>query len=221
MLLALLGAAAAAWAFVLLAGWVRAGDTRALDRALLLALRTPGDTADPLGPAWFESFMRDLSALGSLGVLALLVVAVAGFVALAGRRRTALYVLASCSGGELLNHGLKQLFERPRPDLVPHGAHVMTASFPSGHALLSAVVYLTLAALLARLLPARRLRAWVMACAVTLTLAVGVSRVYLGVHWPSDVLAGWALGAAWALGWWALAQTLRPRTARAGQAHDA
>jgi undecaprenyl-diphosphatase len=133
------------------------------------------------------------------------------FLLLAGLRRTAGSVLAACLSGAVLSDLLKDFFGRPRPDLVPHAAYVLTPSFPSGHALLSALVYLTLAALVTRQLKRRRLKLHVMTVAVLLTMLVGTSRVYLGVHWPSDVLAGWAIGAAWALGWWGIAQMLRPR----------
>lgn len=207
----LLVVAVGGWGVIELAEWAAEGDAHAVDRALLLALRNPADPSDPLGPRWLEEAMRDFTALGSMGVLGLVVAAAAGFLALARRRRTAGFVLAACLSGALLSTGLKLTFARPRPDLVPHGAEVFTASFPSGHALLSALVYLTLAALVARTLQRRRLRLFVLALAAALTVLVGVSRIYLGVHWPSDVLAGWAAGAAWALAWWAAAQALRPR----------
>ncbi|NML18878.1 phosphatase PAP2 family protein [Azohydromonas caseinilytica] len=208
---ALLAAAAALWLFIALSEEVGEGETHAVDRAILLMLRNPADPSDPLGPRWFEEFMRDLTALGGHGVLGLLLLAVSSFLLLAGLRRTAAWVLAACLSGALLSDLLKGFFARPRPDLVPHGAYVLTSSFPSGHAMLSALVYLTLAALVARLLKRRRLRLHVMTVAVLLTLLVGISRVYLGVHWPSDVLAGWAIGAAWALAWWGIAQWLQPR----------
>ena len=102
-------------------------------------------------------------------------------------------------------------FGRPRPDLVPHATQVYTASFPSGHAMMAAVTYLTLGALLARVQPRLRLKLYLIGLAATLTVLVGCSRVYLGVHWPTDVLAGWTLGAAWALGCWAIALWLQAR----------
>jgi undecaprenyl-diphosphatase len=109
----------------------------------------------------------------------------------------------------LLILGLKSGFERPRPDLVPHGTRVFTASFPSAHAASSAITYLTLGALLARVQSLQRAKVYVMACAVLLTLLVGISRIYLGVHWPSDVLAGWSVGAAWAILCWIAARRLQ------------
>ena len=128
--------------------------------------------------------------------------AVAGFLALIGRTTTAAGVLLWSAAGTLVSHLTKLGFARPRPDLVPHAADVFTASFPSGHAMLSAVIYLTLGALIAGTQQDRHVKSFVMGFAVLLALLVGASRVYLGVHWPSDVLAGWALGAGWAcLGW--------------------
>ena len=110
--------------------------------------------------------------------------------------------------GAVLSSLLKLGFDRPRPDLVPHLTHVYSASFPSGHAMVSAVVYLTLGTLLTRIVSGIWLKIFVMAVAVLLTGLIGLSRLYLGVHWPSDVLAGWAAGAAWALVWWTVANVI-------------
>jgi undecaprenyl-diphosphatase len=115
------------------------------------------------------------------------------------------------AGGMLLSPVLKLGFDRPRPDLVPHEVLVYSASFPSGHALQAAVVYLTLGALLARVQPHRRLKGYVLMVSVVLMLLVGSTRVYLGVHWPTDVLAGWAAGAAWAILWWLITFWLQQR----------
>ncbi len=204
-------ASLAAWAFVALANEVSEGDTRAIDRAILLALRTPGHPADPLGPPWLEEMMRDFTALGGVAVLALIVLAVVGFLLLRRKRRTALLVLVASGGGIVLSSVLKFGFERPRPELVPHGSIVYTSSFPSGHSMMSAIVYLTLGALLARAQPDRRLKAYLILLSVGVTLLVGFSRIYLGVHWPTDVLAGWTAGAAWALTLWWLARRLQQR----------
>jgi undecaprenyl-diphosphatase len=211
LLASLAVAAVAIWTFAELADDALEGDTRAFDRWLLLALRNPADPADPLGAVWFEEMMRDITALGSTVVLTFLTFASAGFLWLAGRPRAALLVIAAIGGGFALAYGFKAAFERPRPDLVAHAAQVMTASFPSGHATLSAVTYLTLGALLARVQPGRSLKLYLIGLAVLVTVAVGLSRVYLGVHWPTDVLAGWALGAAWALVCWSLALWLQRR----------
>lgn len=142
---------------------------------------------------------RDFTALGSLGVLTLLVLAAIGYLGLTGKRHAALAVFVAVAGGQLLSTVLKVGFDRARPDIVPHGVFVYTASFPSGHAMMAAITYLTLGALLARVHEPVRIKMYLLAFAVLLTVLVGVSRVYLGVHWPSDVAGGWAIGAAWAL----------------------
>jgi undecaprenyl-diphosphatase len=212
---ALLGAIALAAAslvlFAQLTDEVVEGETHGFDRAVLLALRNPADPSDPLGPGWLESMMRDVTALGSLGVLTLFSLAVVGFLILQGKRHTALLVVIAVGGGMLVSTLTKLGFGRPRPDLVSHATEVYTASFPSGHAMMAAVTYLTLGALVARVQPHRRLKLYLIGLAATLTVLVGVSRVYLGVHWPTDVLAGWTLGAAWALACWAIALWLQAR----------
>lgn len=208
ILLAMAAASAALWAFLELADEVLEGESMPVDQALLLLLRSPSDPAEMLGPPWLEGFAHDVTTLGDIGVLGLIVLVATGFLACAGRRRTALFVVGATGGGALASTLLKLAFARPRPDLVPHATEVTTASFPSGHAMVSAVVYLTLAALLARLVAAPRLKAYIIGVAVVLTLLIGTSRIYLGVHWPSDVLAGWAAGAAWALVCLALARAL-------------
>jgi undecaprenyl-diphosphatase len=199
------------FAFIGIAEEVLEGDTLRFDRWLLLALRAPGDPGDPLGPAGVEEMFRDFTALGGVGVLSLLTLASFGYLWLQGLRRVALFLLLAIAGGLLLSLALKSGFDRPRPELVSHGAMVYTSSFPSGHSMLSAVVYLTGGALLAMVHSARRVRIYLIGCSVLATLLVGVSRVYLGVHWPSDVLAGWAAGAAWAAACWLAAQWFRER----------
>ena len=215
-IVALGGAAAAALAFGWLAEEVGEGDTRSFDAGLLLALREPNDPGNPIGPAWLEETARDFTALGSNGVLVFAVLATSLFLALARKRTAAASLLIAGGGGLLIVHLLKHLFQRPRPELVPHAVRVFTASFPSSHATMSAVVYLTLGALLARAQPEPRLKIFFGVLAVAVTLLVGVSRVYLGVHWPSDVLAGWCVGAAWAMVFWAVAEWLQRRLAGRG-----
>lgn len=189
------------WSFIELADYAGGDEPSSLDRHLLLALRSPSDPADALGPPWFEEFVRDLTAVGGLGPLALTTLVVLGYLVLDGRARAAAFALAWIACGILLSTGLKELFDRPRPDVVPHLMHVSTRSFPSGHAMLSTVVYVTLGSTLAPV-QRGRLRAYVLAVAVSVAVVVGCSRVYLGVHWPSDVAAGFAGGTAWAgLGW--------------------
>ncbi len=208
---AMLAVAAGLFAFAELAGAVAEGHTRAFDEFLLLSLRNAADPSDPLGPRWLEEMMRDFTALGGTGVLTIVTLAVTGFLFLTGKRHAAATVAVAVVGGLLLSQALKWGFARPRPDLVPHGQTVYTQSFPSGHAMLSAVTYLTLGALLARTQPSRRAKLYFLAVAGALTVIVGVSRVYLGVHWPTDVLAGWTVGAGWALLCWLVMLWLQKR----------
>jgi undecaprenyl-diphosphatase len=204
-------AAAALWGFVALVDEVLEGEVRDIDGRLLLSLRNPQDASDPLGPPWLEELMRDITAFGGTGPLAFITLAGMVYLLLRRRLRTALFLFAAIAGGQLLSSLLKAGFDRPRPDLVPHGMTVYTASFPSGHAMMTAIVYLTLAALLARSESRRRLKAFLLLLATSVTLMVGISRVYLGVHWPSDVLGGWMIGSAWAAGCWTLIVLLQRR----------
>lgn len=184
------------------------GEGAALDRAILLALRVPGHPGTPAGPLWLRLAMLDITSLGSGTLLTLFTLMATGLLLIRRAFGTALLlVLATASGGTLVAL-LKDRFARPRPALVDHLVQVHSASFPSGHAANSALVFLTIAALVARIETRRRERLYTIAAALLLTMLVGVSRVYLGVHWPSDVLAGWMLGAGWAALWWVLANLL-------------
>ena len=212
--------ASGVWIFVALADAVHEDELRRVDEAVLLAMREPGDHADPVGPRWVEQMGRDVTALGGTTVLTLVTAGVAGYLWLDGKRRALALLLASVLGGWALSAALKLGFARPRPDLVPHGAYVYTASFPSGHAMMSAVTYLTLAALVSRVLPHRRTKLFVVACALVLTGLTGLSRIYLGVHWPTDVLAGWAVGSSWASGCWLVADWLAHRGPRRRSEQD-
>ena len=208
-LILVIGTAGAFWAFFSIAGEVSEGETLALDKRILLALRNPADPSDPIGSRSFEEAMRDVTGLG--GVTVMVLVTLVGVLAfLMHKRRWHAAILAgTVMLADLSSEGLKLLYGRPRPDLVPHGSYVYSASFPSGHSTLSAATFLTLATLIASLEPNRGVKIMVYLLAVALVLAIGFSRVYLGVHWPSDVLAGWSLGAAWALGAWTVLLRLR------------
>lgn len=191
------GVAAAGVALLLAVAWL--AEERwpfGWDRDLLLGLRRWG------GPPWLREAARDVTALGSGTVLTCVVVAVAGLLLVQRHRLTAWSLIAAAWSGSLAVSLLKAQVGRPRPPIVEHWAAVADASFPSGHAASSAVVYLTLAALASQVTTGRGVRGYLIAAAVLLVGAIGISRVYLGVHWPSDVLAGWSFGTLWAIGWW-------------------
>jgi undecaprenyl-diphosphatase len=208
-LLAILVVALSLWAFVEIADEVVEGDSHAVDRRILLSLRTAGDPSDPIGPRWFEEMMRDFTALGGTGVLAIVMLLTAGALLLARKPAAAASLVVAVVAGFTLSFALKQGFDRPRPDLVPHGTFVYTRSFPSGHSMLSTLTYLTLAAMLSRQTPRRQLKAYFFAAAILMSTLIGFSRVYLGVHWPTDVAAGWAAGTFWALSCWLVTRKLQ------------
>ena len=201
-LILVIGAAGGFWAFFNIAGEMTEGETQAFDKHILLALRNPANLSEPLGSRSFEEAMRDVTALGGVTVMTLVtLVGVLAFL-MHGKRWRAGILAGTVLLADISSEALKQLYGRPRPDLVPHGSYVYSASFPSGHSTLSAATFLTLAMLIASLEPNRGTKIMVFALAMLLVLAIGVSRVYLGVHWPSDVLAGWCLGGGWALAAW-------------------
>ncbi len=185
--------------FAALAAEAREGDINAVDRVLLLAFRAPGDLSHEIGPRWLQESARDITALGGFTVTVLVSIFATAMLVLHRRRREALLFAAVVIGTEVASEAIKFLIARPRPVLVPHYDLVYSSSFPSGHAMMSPVVYLTLAAVLAAGTPSRQVRTVLLGSAAFLVVAIGVSRVYLGVHWPTDVLAGWALGCAIAL----------------------
>lgn len=188
--------------FLQLLDYVRDSGPHAMDERILLAFRVPGDPSLPIGPPWLHEAVRDMTSLGSASVLVFVTLATIGYLLITARRSAALFVLVSVAGGQALSSVLKLGVDRPRPEIVAPLAEVFTLSFPSGHAMLSAVTYLTLGALAARIAPTRMAKVYVLAVAVLATVIVGASRLYLGVHWPSDVLAGWCAGAAWAMLCW-------------------
>lgn len=211
LLLAFLALAVLSLIFLKLASEVVEGDTMAFDRWVMLALRHRDDLEIPLGVTWLQTPMRDITALGGPTGLIALTLIITGFLLALRKFATAGFVLASTAGGAMLSTLLKGVFLRPRPEIVPHLVMVDTTSFPSGHAMNSAIVFLTLGALLTRTQKDRWVRIYLVAVAILLTLLVGFSRVYLGVHWPSDVIAGWIVGAAWATFCLAIARLLQSR----------
>ncbi len=199
----------ALWGFAAIADEVMKQEVHTLDETVLLLFRDKNDLSRAIGPEWFPEAMRDVTALGGNLILTLLTLGVVGYLLIDRKFLAATVMALAVISGVSLSSLLKMLFSRPRPDLVPHNAEVFTASFPSGHSMLSAVVYLTLAALLVRVQDNTTHKAYIILTAVTTSILVGVSRVYLGVHWPSDVLAGWCVGAAWAMLWWIIALEIR------------
>ncbi|RUT89858.1 MULTISPECIES: phosphatase PAP2 family protein [unclassified Mesorhizobium] len=206
VLLAGLVIAAGLWGFEELMEIARATTPHAFDTEILLAFRQAGRPDSPIGPLWLQGAMRDITSLGSGSVLVLIVTAVIVYLLLIRRTATALFIFVAVAGGQVLSSLLKAGIDRPRPELVSHLVNETTLSFPSGHAMLSAVTYLTLGALAARFLPGRTTKIYVLSLAVLTTLLVGISRIYLGVHWPSDVLAGWCAGFVWAMLCWLAAR---------------
>lgn len=216
--LTLLGAAmtmvVAAFVFLAVAGAVMEGDTQKLDEAIVQWFRRADDPALPRGPAWLREVGIDITALGSSVVLILAVLAVSGFLWIQNQKRLLGLLIASSAGGFVINAIMKAVFARPRPSVVPHLREVFTPSFPSGHAALSAVVYLTIGVLLFEVVKGRAARLYCLGIAMAATGLIGLSRVYLGVHYPSDVLAGWATGIAWATACWVAVQYVERRQPR-------
>lgn len=199
--------------FIALAEEVMEGERIVFDRSILLFFRHSDNLAITIGPEWVKEAAVEITALGGYPAITLLTVGVVGFLAISGRRGNAVYVLLSVIGGALLSSILKIVIDRARPDLVEQLDVIHTASFPSGHALITTVTYLTLGSLVVRQVPTMREKAYVMGAAIFVALLVGVTRVYLGVHWPSDVIAGWALGTAWAALVWCGAELAERREA--------
>ena len=197
--------------FGLLAYEVKEGRTLAFDRHVLLAMRRPGDLA-PVGPPAAQIAARDITALGGSTFLWMLTALIAGSLALGRRGRMALFLLGSLGSGFIVSALLRDFFGRPRPELVPHLTIVTSSlSFPSGHSMMSAFTYLLLAALLAQAQKREILKAYFFLIAILLALLIGVTRIYLGVHWPTDVLAGWTAGVVWAIFAWMVARWLQNR----------
>lgn len=188
--------------FGLIADEMLEGETAGFDRFVTRLIG--GGPAGPWGPPWLQEAGRDVTALGSLTVLGLIAAFAVAYLLLNRQRHAAVFVAGAVLSGAALSTLLKLVINRPRPD-IETAVRVFTSSFPSGHATVSAVVFLTLGALMAHVTADRRLAGFFLATAIILTILVGLSRIYPGVHYPTDVVAGWALGTAWALLCWAAA----------------
>jgi undecaprenyl-diphosphatase len=213
-LLAIAAIGVAGFGFAMFADQVMEGGTRRLDESLLLALRDPGNLADPIGPLWFEEMVRDVTALGSTIVLTLAVIVVSGYLLITRAREKAAFLIFAVTIGSLFNRLLKLGYARPRPDIVAHGQYVTTESFPSGHSANATIVYLMLGMMLARVEGSYPAKIFIVSVCVIVAVLVGLSRIYLGVHWPTDVLAGWAVGGSWVLMCWYLLLRLQPSGTR-------
>lgn len=213
MLVAVLGVLLAVFGFVKIVEELGEGELRNFDEWLMRLVRVPGHPHIPVGPSWLTETAHDVTALGGRSILLAVTLVSLGYLALERKYGAAILVAVAVGGGGLLSTVMKQLlFGRDRPDVVPHLVAVTSSSFPSGHSMLAAILYLTLGALLARF-AARRTKVYVLTVALFTTFLVGSSRVYLGVHYPTDVLAGWCAGLIWALICWLVARYLQDRGA--------
>jgi undecaprenyl-diphosphatase len=199
------------WGFAELADEVVEGDTKVFDEWAIKVLRRNDNPAVPIGPTWLHEAGRDMTALGGVTVLGGMTLAVAGYLLMIRKYHAMWLVLVATTGGLLANTMLKWVFSRERPQLVPHLSVVQTSSFPSGHSMLSAAVYLTLGVMLARLVPNRAAKIYFLSMAILLSFLIGISRVYMGVHYPTDVLAGWTAGCVWATLCYIVARQLQIR----------
>jgi undecaprenyl-diphosphatase len=193
------------WGFIAVLDEVKEGGTQRFDEWAIRSLR------EHQGSGMLQEMGRDVTALGGIALLSMVTVTVTGFLLLERKYHAALYLLIATCGGGILSTVLKYYIARDRPTLVEHHSIVTSTSFPSGHSMLSAIVYLTLGALLSRYTRDRKLRLYFLGVALLVTFLVGISRVYVGVHWPTDVLAGWFAGAVWALICWMGARYLQRR----------
>lgn len=197
--------------FLLLAEQVSKGSVQSVDEKILKAFRMPDNTAIPRGPEGLQEVMRDITSLGGGTVIFLITAFVAGYFLLQRNYNSLLLIIALVIGGSILGFELKEFFARERPMLVPHLMNVRHMSFPSGHSLMSAVMYISLAAILAEDQDTRRVKVFLLFSAIFLSFIIGISRLYLGVHYPTDVVAGWSIGTAWAAFCWYIAWRIDKR----------
>lgn len=197
--------------FISIANEVAEGETQNFDNSILKSIREPDNTSQPIFPSWVTTMMRDITSLGSGTVIVLFTFITIGYLLLQKNFRWLWIILIATIGGALLVWGLKEFIGRTRPTVVTHLIEEKSFSFPSGHSMMSAIVYLTQSALLAKIEKSRKTKIYIISVALVLTFLIGISRIYLGVHYPTDVLAGWVAGISWALLCWYFAYLLEGR----------
>ncbi|WP_426038036.1 phosphatase PAP2 family protein [Brevundimonas sp. DC300-4] len=198
--------------FVEIADDMTEADGQAFDQMVLHWMQPVA--GQPRGPWWLHEAAADITSLGGIAVLTLFAVVALGMLLILRKWLSALLLLIGLAGGVALSEGLKALFQRERPPAAFQAVETLNASFPSGHALLSTVFYLTVAVMMTRAFPRRRLKAYVLGVGMVFALMVGLTRVYLGAHWASDVMAGWCVGAAWAMALWLVSYAVERRQTR-------
>jgi undecaprenyl-diphosphatase len=201
----------ALWGLIYLGGEMREGETLGFDRDLMMALRAPGRPHAPIGPPWLPDAMRDVTALGSTALITLATLTASAALLYRKRWGRALVLLLVVVLANASDDLLKVFYNRARPDFAVAGLYIRSQSFPSGHSTASAALWLSLATIAASFEARTDAKVFWFVTAVLAILAVGFSRVYLGAHWPTDVVAGWVLGAMWALIGWAAWNWLSPR----------
>jgi undecaprenyl-diphosphatase len=199
------------WIFVKVSEEVSDGNLHVFDHAIMMSLRVDGVPSRPVGAQWFPEAARDITALVSYSIVILVTVLVIGFLLLRRWVSEALLWFFTITWGGILSQVLKTVFQRERPDFAFHLTNVSTFSFPSGHAIFATLVYIPMGALLARSLSRRCSKIYCLFVGVLLAMLVGLTRIYLGVHFPSDVLAGWVAGSSWAMLCWIIWQCIQRR----------
>ena len=220
MLLLLLTLFLSVLIFINIGNHVIEGTTKQFDESIIKYFRAEGNDSEPAGPDFLNESMRDVTSLGGETVITIITIFVIGFLILQKRYNTMWLVLAATIGGALISLGLKEFYGRERPDISYRLIEVTRLSFPSGHSMMSAVVYLTQAAIIARIQKSKKIRIYILSAALFLTFIIGLSRVYLGVHYPTDVIGGWTIGLAWASFCWFVAWYLQRRNKLKQQTSD-
>lgn len=210
--IALLIIALGVFVFVRLADNLPQIDGEGFDWLVLGAVRPiAGDPSMPWGPWWLHEAAMDISSLGGISVLGLFALIALGFLLMSAKRLSALLLVVGLAGGVFLSEGLKAVFDRARPPQAYQVVDTLNASFPSGHALLSTVFYLSVGVMMTRAFPRRRFKAYAIGVGIVIALLIGLTRIYLGAHWASDVFGGWSVGAAWAMLLWLVAYAAERR----------